>query len=689
MIHEVLLVLSGSESPLLNLAKTTSNFYNSNQYEDLNGFFHPSERALLNQIVLLGQLVRHVNENIERLLDNITFIRADIQNQNIQNDISTSDGYLPDTSFFRDTHPTLIALARTLESELILPYQNCLVEIERLVLTNDESLYFGKGTVSLTKITAMTVNIWERRLQWALKTLSAALDYPRETDHGPETSITKYLIDHLTSELNKIGYEDLKPLIESCTVSVQRVWMKQLGGWLIYGILPISNDFMISGSVKIDSNNNESKKVTLQLNLKNTPSLVDDLTAKTIHIIGNSLREMKLFSHFGYYYNQEGTNSSLFKNPQVSALINSHISISTQILGDLKLPLSNSSISFTVNRLRSHINQKLLSPLLPIEKIRNLFNFIIRFALLNQADFSSILITEADCDMGLGHPQIVWRRAMSSYREIFYIDTTTLSSDNDLNVLSLELSSLNSMHPDFNLLNDILMNGVPVKLKFNVPFPLSIFITSKDENDYDKLFSYLSTLRVIKHHTLLLVKNNRMYSRMESVSSSESTINDKKSLCHSVSFVNFFIDTCLSYVYESVINPCYSELMSSLGRITIETGIDPDLVIKSHRSFLSQMIRGAFINDELVMSLFKKLTLNTISIIGLATQAETQKHETVPLDSKLLMNSYAIVKDIIATTNDVVNQRFENGERIDSSVEWWFNRVANVEDILRDCGLMK
>lgn len=208
MLHEILLALSGHQSPLLrDSAEAKASADNSSVAATL---LTPPERQLL-------QTAEHLSNLHCRLASRTSQISA--------------------------AHKSVVcrAVSTAISSVHLAALQREILAVEEQILKHDASLVGAYNIVPLTAVVGQFAG-WTRRLEWLWELTGFMI---RERDGQPACHAAA-LLNHLRAEL-QTGYPDIEETALSLTQVAESAWLRQLSAWIFYGRLPTTGryDFFV------------------------------------------------------------------------------------------------------------------------------------------------------------------------------------------------------------------------------------------------------------------------------------------------------------------------------------------------------------------------------------------------------------------------------------------------------------
>lgn len=201
MLHEILLSLSGHQSPLLKAELSNGS---------AASIITPSERQLLASAAHLSDV--HIN-------------------------------LIKHTGRVSSSHPSTIcrAIATAIQSTHLAAFQRKVLEVEESILKDDPELVGAYNIVPLTAVMA-EFQPWTRRMEW----LWEVVQFMEEKDSSSRLCWGSKAIDKLRLELQS-GYKDIQETALTLIKAAETAWLRQVSTWVLYGRLPTvgGDDFFV------------------------------------------------------------------------------------------------------------------------------------------------------------------------------------------------------------------------------------------------------------------------------------------------------------------------------------------------------------------------------------------------------------------------------------------------------------
>jgi hypothetical protein len=335
MLHEILLSLSGYHSEIWETVKTGSA---DDGKHGLHAYVSEPERAMLAVLADISRLHIEIKEAAARIAA---------------------------------SHASVIcrAVASTISDQQLARFRKKVLDVESSILRKDAAYVGAYEIVPLSTIVG-EFSPWSRRLDW-LNNVVKYMEDPKRLCSG------KAILDYLQDQTHT-GYADIEEMASCLLVSGQRVWMRLLASWVLYGKLPSfgAKDFMVR-----PNKSSLSQIDQYVLEALACPAFLSNRAAEAVLSIGSALNQIE--SH--------GQHSSLTipsSTSQTLPLLARHLAL----LESLAYPLAAPILEATLATIDQSISQNALSSLLPLDQIIAMLRVIHRFVLLGSGEFAVALI---------------------------------------------------------------------------------------------------------------------------------------------------------------------------------------------------------------------------------------------------------------------------------------------------------
>ncbi|KAK2731971.1 hypothetical protein FQN55_004299 [Onygenales sp. PD_40] len=498
MLHEILLALSGHQSPLFDQEEGGRAKIDVAKPSPAAGqsLLSPAEHALLKPIAELCRI--H------------TLLRRH-------------------TALVSSSHPSTIcrAVSTNISTEQLGKFQKQILEVENAILASDARYVGGYGIVPLATVVG-EFTPWVRKIEWLWKIAQFMLppmsDSMRlKTTQGGSTGAS--LIDYLRKE-SHTGYVELEEMALGLITAAETAFMRQLSMFVLYGHLPSfgREDFFIqeAPSAGYQKPKNDTDFV-IRAHLM--PNFVAPATANSILFIGKSLNHIRAQGKFSAGDESMASLSKL----RLHGDYLDHLSSITS-------PISPVSLTRAISKIRISLSQTALLQLLPLPKILEILSLLHDFLLLCRGEFAMGLVSFAD-DLANGrHRRIDPMRSDKSganllaslgvkegevtavlsqtWTELYSLQNEEDPLDDELDlakeILRLSIrgkgdTSRSASAKEAAISNPIIdvsdvsfddiLFGTPTVLSLEVQPPLDLFLSQSDMVLYSKVHAYLLGIR--------------------------------------------------------------------------------------------------------------------------------------------------------------------------------------------------
>lgn len=469
MLHEILLSLSGYQSDFFQRV-------NNEESRDVgvHNFTSEPERAMLQTLAHIAELHVTIKQAAARLAS---------------------------------SHPSIVCrcIASATADTHLGDFRKKIVEVEASVLLRDSAFVGGYGIVPLSTIVGEFAP-WTRRLEWLTRLMHFA-ERQRDDRHKRSYCTSNVMLSFLESE-TRTGYRDLEKMAVNLLVAGEKVWMRSLASWILYGELPVfgQDDFLIQHN---PSRSSDVDGYILDRSL--LPEFVSPPTAESILAIGNALCQLQSQRH--------GVTGA-----KAMTLLPKHL----HILELLQYPLNRSIFQLAIEEIDSSISQHALSQILPLERIVGLLDVVQRFILLGNGEFATVLIEHAADKV----KSTQTAPAAKPVRKVGRVDDLTIKEVELSSILTKTWDQLAALQSEqalddesFNLarslltlsnvkesdassipLSTIMPNLVTLNLNFVPESTFKIFLSSNDLSSYAAINAYLLSIRRTEIHLSQLWK---------------------------------------------------------------------------------------------------------------------------------------------------------------------------------------
>lgn len=649
MIHEILMVLSGLKSSVIDIR-------NLEAYNDTT-IFHPSEVDLLSRVAQFGSLHRKILKAVE----GYNRIQTDSQPLLVSLPLS-----------FLIAKPLIISV---INQHVLEKLSLELLKIEQEILTKTK--YVGsQNTISTSKLIHSILIKWEKVLNYAEQLLKSFQIIPTESKSNHIDYQNVFALFY-----TPIGYQYVDEIRTYCLLSIHKAWVKIITSWLLYGYVAIDPS--------IDNSDNEQIVKRLLLPSKqlydqyfdqrleysgNTELLCESAflppgisldVGNMIFATGNMVR-MFLGVSSAYRLDESKIGSTLeldksFKGHNLKSITTAYISTFSR----LRIPVLYSQVIQAVKMLRSDILKSIGSHEFRKSRIIEFFFLLRQVVLCGDDDYNmqfldQISIFEAEIRkrvplelQTIGKsinsqkdfdqfaklipedylhqraPEIL-RRALLNiaeklpdkcfdesnlapqrYKEM-YIDAS--------NYLTL-ISDPNFIQKDEDLFATTLLDiPLNISLKFNWfqsaisrnPQLLSI--------KYSRMYSYLISLYTIRY----VLIDDWSKSRTKLKSLNHNNVQFKNLNANTEYYPKYFI-TCYNklsfslhllmlalnifweYYQVTIIDSSFDDFIKNCGLVLDVDSVEPDSIANYHQQYVTKVYESLFFNDKEFPHLMQKL----------------------------------------------------------------------------------
>ena len=430
-VHEILVALAGFESDLLVATDAGAGLVLDPKYK-----IHDNERVLMNELASLAHLHINIRKNIATTRTSDSLV--------VRSVAVTVEKYA--TDFLRHV-----------------------VDVERIILSKDPEMVFD-SSISLTKVLATMM--------------------PRAKTLSHLHAVTDLLVDAVSSQGATIpalmstlrqqtstGYSVLKPLLNDLQTSCERMWIKQVQQWCVFGTLLSQNqhEFCVQ-----KSQDGEYRYIAKAL-----PSYIEQDIGRKIYEIGSTLRDLH-------------AKVSLYaSNSTESQYIDPHL----DMIGRLAIPIDTIALATALHDLERSLSQNVIKTVLSLEMITNLLSVLRDYFLLENGEFAQLLIERVQDDFRSQREQEIGNLKDSTLQAVLSRTISTLALENNQAFESGQVSPalltvrIVQQRDDTESEFSDLLFGLSASFGLKVSWPLSIFLSETDLVDYGGIFDLLIAVR--------------------------------------------------------------------------------------------------------------------------------------------------------------------------------------------------
>jgi Gamma tubulin complex component N-terminal/Gamma tubulin complex component C-terminal len=435
MIHELLLVLSAHKSSIFKPWPSPPSVPETLLLDDTFPSVHPSERAALNNLAHLGFLHR-----------------------SLQRSTTARSG------------PSIVTRAIVARiKDKVNEFSRRVEQIERMILTRDDSVVGALDVVPLARVSTL-LGEWDRVMGYLDRLVR---------DLGREGT-GKEVLERLRRD-QQTGYPDIADVVTDIIRAGEEAWLRQVSSWVLYGQLPTlgKSDFFIQPSADPNISPLDENAFTIDWTL--WPEYFPQDTATSILFIGRALARIQ--------------TQSLTHRLTTNQILESHLAI----LSTITFPILPSVLSSSVTKIRLSLSSSVLSNLLPLETIVRLVTRFRQDFLLGHGSLMLTLL-QVTCshllsrrDGGTIKEAEVNSLLTKSWGIISRLETFEDSPESQTyqRCLSLSLDKSSGSGHDFG---EFLL-GESVSLKYEITWPLDLFLERGDVAVYNRVFGFLLAIK--------------------------------------------------------------------------------------------------------------------------------------------------------------------------------------------------
>ncbi|KAI1624751.1 gamma-tubulin complex component protein [Exophiala viscosa] len=460
MLHEILLSLSGVQSPIWAQGHAPGDL----DAKTFNQYVSLPERAMLESLAHLQELHVQVKDATAR---------------------------------FAKTHESMVcrAVSASIEDVHLGNFMDKVIQVETSVLKKDAAYVGAYGIVPLSTITSDFAP-WTRRLEWLMAVvgrLNASSQQRRTT--APD------ILDFLEKETHT-GYSDIEEMAVALLTVAQRAWMRIASLWILYGKLSRSgpHDFCVKENPLASSTID-----TFLLDQSLVPRLVNSTAAQALYSTGTALNQLR--SH-----GKPATSSLKTSSDPAMALLPRHL----KLLESLEYPLNPPLLENVLLSINGSLSENALSQVLPRALVMRLLQVILRYVLLDHGEFAVSLVGHADDRvMKRQHTQITAQPVRKIGKlddlaikdaEINSILSKTMAElaalgvdddvEEDVSLFAKQILSLRTVdvENDSHMLSTLLPTTTFLYITLQPSSPLHIFLSPQDTEVYALLNAYLLSI---------------------------------------------------------------------------------------------------------------------------------------------------------------------------------------------------
>ncbi|EXJ55515.1 hypothetical protein A1O7_08443 [Cladophialophora yegresii CBS 114405] len=473
MLHEILLSLSGLQSPIWSQARVRPSG-EGDQETPFNQYVSPPERVMLDTLARLHDL--HVQ-------------------------IRTT------TTQLSKHHKSMVcrAVSSSVADVHLGSFLSKIIQVESAILRKDAGYVAAYEIVPLSTIVA-EFSPWTRRLEWLWSVVqhldpSAAQSARKRPPSGAS------ILDLLEDETHT-GYSDIEEMAVALLTVAQKSWMRATSLWVLYGKLPAAGnqDFCVKPNPNPSSAMDE-----FIIDPALAPKLLRRGAIQALLSAGSALSQLRSQATSG------AAALQAFEDPSM-ALLQNHLTV----LCSLQYPLNPTLLGSALLAINQSISENALSQILPRSLVMQLLQVILRYMLLGQGEFAVSLIRHAD-DRLRGRQQTL--ATARPIRKIGRLDDLAVKEAELNGVLAKTMAEIAALQREDDLEDDtfhlarqflslkaapsehsmrliatLLPTPTLLRLAFPAQSPLHIFLSSDDAKIYAHINAYLLSIHRAELH---------------------------------------------------------------------------------------------------------------------------------------------------------------------------------------------
>lgn len=488
MLHELLLVLSAHDSSIFKPwpppPSNPETIILDNTFDNI----HPSERAALNNLAHLSFLHKSLQQAVSKLIQSHSsvVVRAIV-------------------SGVRDK---------------VHHFQKAVEEIETMILTRDDSVVGAFDIVPLARLTTL-LGDWDRIIGYLYKFVSGIT----------RDSTGAHVLNQLHRD-KQTGYPDIEEIVIKLIAAGEEAWLRQVTSWVLYGRIPQlgQSDFFIHPSTDPNVSALDENAFIIEWSL--WPDNLPRETASSILFIGRALARIQMQSP-GY----QSTTQQILK---------SHLDLLTTVI----FPINPSLFAKVITSIRLSLSSSVLSDLLPLNTIIRLLHRFRQDFLLGHGSLMTTLLSvtedyltrHADHDGGTIKEAEINNLLTKSWSIISRLENIDEHDpEQEAYEKSLKLCLVKARDTDEEF--DAFLVGERVQLRYEITWPLDLFLSRGDGVVYNRIFNFLLAMK-------------RAQGRLTSLWPGRRYPNVGRMTWTTMTYALFFIDSLWSYFQVFLLSLC-------------------------------------------------------------------------------------------------------------------------------------
>jgi hypothetical protein len=442
MLHELLLVLSTHDSSIFKPWPPPPSTAQTIVLDTTFDNIHPSERAALNNLAHLSFLHRSLQEAVSRLIQ---------------------------------SHSSVVVRAVVSSvRDKVYSFQKAVEEIETMILTRDDSVVGAFDIVPLARLSTL-LGEWDRIIAYLQKFVSGIT---RE-------STGAQVLGHLHRD-KQTGYPEIAEIVVKLIAAGEEAWLRQVTSWVLYGRIPQlgQTDFFIHPAT--DPNVSPLDEHAFVIDWSLWPGHLARETATSILFIGRALARIQMQSPTYQSTTQE--------------ILKSHL----DLLYTIAFPIPPSNLAKAITGIRLSLSSSVLSNLLPLETIIRLLQRFRQDFLLGHGSLMTTLLSVTE--------EYLTHHLMQDSKTLKENDVSNLlnkswsiisrlenidehSPEQEAYESALKLLLVKSDESVDTKFDDFLLKGERIQLRYEISWPLDLFLSGGDIVTYNRIFNFLLAVK--------------------------------------------------------------------------------------------------------------------------------------------------------------------------------------------------
>ncbi|CAG8537215.1 2981_t:CDS:2 [Ambispora leptoticha] len=578
MHHELLSALCGVSGDLFNPYPPQPNIPKLFKIPPDFNFLHESERDALERLAELGFHYRCI----------VSFINK-YRGINSAVFISTIETETFLRGSFADALCNALDAALSEYQQLVFESEDCILEEDGVIPVADMVSRFSDYHVILS-------------------TLHELVD---ELEANPVKYFGCRILNLLVARC-KTGVPKLRGIMFKLVHACHVVLYQYISSWMVYGYLQdtfgeffIKDESIInkqqqqqdSQEVFFDEENNQKRRhQRFFIDESLIPNYIPHKIADSILFVGRAIATVRNADHS--YRNK----SMLPRN-----LSSMHLQYLLELSS--KHSFNDSELDNVVSIIRNNVAQWLWQVVLTGDKVIECLETFRNYFLLGQGDFALSLIQQFE---KLVNSRLISTRAPivkeQELNSLLILASVGTLAENDLTLEKFRFRLVNSndqKRSSTSILFDDTVIGIPLRLEYQVNWPLDLFVTSEDLIKYGDLFSFLMSLKRTQHR--LHKAWVHLSALRKSIDSRDNNSELPLIIWRTRASMMFFVECIWSHVQMDIIESSFQKLICQISVSSARHG-------SSHTSNQTPSTPISTINPEIMKFKEQKLDTKTESL---------------------------------------------------------------------------